>query len=248
MVIDFHTHGKITSKFCFDKEEFFKKIEEAKGEGINSLALTEHSHADNFIEAYKFLEHNFEYVSDYYNVNGVKIFTGVEVTTVEGLDILVIGRREDILDFNNKVLNIKGEQEFICINDLFNIYNNENLLIILAHPYRKYDILPSIENEIYSKIDAIEFNAKDLYKNGIEDMKTKVIQLSKKLDIPITGGSDSHYFLQIGSIKNNFDIDCNTVKEIKEQIKLNNYNVIISQDLSIRVRSSIIIKNLKISQ
>ena len=50
----------------------------------------------------------------------------MEITTNEKLDILFIGRRENILYLNQKVLNIKGKQEFICINNLFNIVNKKN--------------------------------------------------------------------------------------------------------------------------
>ena len=244
MVIDFHVHGKITSNFPFDKDGFLEKVNEAKREGMDSLALTEHSNALNFIEAYNFLKNNFEYLNDYYNVNGVKVFTGVEITTNEKLDILFIGNREKILDFNQKILNIKGEQEFICINNLFDIVNQEELLVILAHPFRKHEKFPEIDRNIFEKIDAVEFNARDLYEKDIDNMKEKVKELSKKLNIPITGGSDSHYFLQIGSIKNVFDKDCNTITELKEQIKLNNYKVIISEELTIRVRASKIIKKI----
>lgn len=168
----------------------------------------------------------------------------MEITTNEKLDILFIGNREKILDFNQKILNIKGEQEFIYINNLFDIVNQEELLVILAHPFRKHEKFPEIDRNIFEKIDAIEFNAKDLYEKDIDNMKEKVKELSKKLNIPITGGSDSHYFLQIGSIKNVFDKDCNTITELKEQIKSNNYKVIISEELPIRVRASKIIKKI----
>ena len=83
-----------------------------------------------------------------------------------------------------------------------------------------------------------------MYEKDIDNMKEKVKELSKKLNIPITGGSDSHYFLQIGSIKNVFDKDCNTITELKKQIKSNNYKVIISKELPIRVRTSKIIKKI----
>jgi len=244
MVIDFHIHGKLSSKINFDEEEFLRKVNEAKQEGLDTLVLTEHSHADNFTEAYSFLDNNFKYVHDYYNVNGVKIFTGVEVTTDEKLDILFVGERDRILEFNKKILNEREKQEFIKIDDLFNLLSDESFLVILAHPYRKHEEFPNINKDILDRIDAIEFNAKDLYNSGIEEMKYEVIKLSKVLNKSITGGSDSHYYLQIGSIKNKFNIDCNTVKELREQIRLNNYIVEISNDLSIRVRASKIIKKL----
>lgn len=244
MKIDFHIHVKLSSKFPFDREEFINKINEAKSEGIDSLALTEHCHANNFIEAYEFLKCNYEYIDDYYDVDGLKIFTGMEVTTNEKLDILIIGNREYIVELSKEIEITKVGQEFISIADLFNIIDCSNLLIIIAHPFRKYEKIPCIDKNILEKIDAIELNAKDLYNKGINDMKNKVSELGKLLNIPITGGSDTHYFIQIGSIRNNFNVECNTIKEIKEQIKDNNFTVEISDNLEIRVKSSMIIKKL----
>ncbi len=244
MKIDFHIHGKLSSKIPFDKEEFINKINEAKSNGIDSFALTEHCHADNFMEEYKFLEDNYKYVNDYYDINGFKVFIGMEVTTNEGLDILIIGNREYIVELKKKVEITKMKQKFISIPDLFNILDCSNLLIIIAHPFRKHINFPIIDKNIIEKIDAIELNAKDLYNNGINEMKNKVNELGKLLKVPITGGSDSHHFIQISSIKNNFNVECNTIREIKSEIKSNNFRVEISDDLEIRVKSSKIIKKL----
>lgn len=244
MKIDFHTHGKISSKLPFNKEEFANKINEAKNEGIDSLVLTEHCHANNFIEGYEFLSRNYKYINDYYDVDGVKVFTGIEVTTNEELDILIIGNREYIVELKEKIENKKAEQKFINIKDLINILDSSKLLIIIAHPFRRHTTFPSIDKNIIEQIDAIEFNATDLYNKGITNMKNNVIKLGELLNVPITGGSDSHYFIQIGSIKNNFSIECTTIQEIKEQIKKNNFTVEISDNLEIRVKSSKIIKKL----
>lgn len=247
MVIDFHTHGKITNQFPFDEEGFQKKIEEAKQEGLDAIALTEHSHAKNFSEAYHYLEKNFEFIDQFYLVNGVKVFTGVEVTTKEKLDVLFIGERNRILAFNQQILKQTKEKDFIAIQDLFHLVNYQDFLVILAHPYRKQEELPKFDQAIFRKMDAIEFNARDLYDYGIERMMEKVKKLGKAIQLPITGGSDSHYFLQIGSIRNRFQKDCSTVAEMKEQIHLNQYSVELSNELSIRVRASKIIKKLIIN-
>lgn len=243
MKIDFHTHGKITSTFPFDEESFKQKIEEAKNTGIDSLALTEHAHAKYFLEAYQFLEKNYEYKQDYYLVEGIKVFTGIEITTYEDLDILCIGRREEVIKLYYKILEAP-KQEFLKIDGLFLLLDNKKLLIIMAHPYRNHKEFPQISKEIFNKLDSIEWNAKDLYKQGIEEMKEKVSRLAEQVALPITGGSDSHYFLQIGSIKNKFNADCETISELKQQIKQRNFVVEISQELSLRVRSSTIIKKL----
>ena len=243
MIIDFHVHGKISSKYSFDEERFLLTINEAKEGGLDSLAITEHCHSENFLEGYEFLNNNYELKDDYFNINGFKVFYGMEVTTEQMLDILIIGKPRLILELREKIIDNLNGSEFIDINKLFELLLDE-FLIILAHPYRRHKEFPNLKSNVLRKINAIEFNAKDLYKNGIETMKDKVLKLANKLNIPIVCGSDTHYFIQVSSIKNIFSKDCTTDKEIKEEIRLRNYNIEISSDLKIRVKSAIIIKNL----
>lgn len=244
MIIDFHVHGKITSKFPFEKEGFLLTIKEARENGLNGLVVTEHSGAINFLAGYEFLESNCNRIGDYYNIDGFKVFYGMEVTTKQDLDILIIGKAELVLELREKISdNLEGE-EYIDINDLFKLDLPDELLIILAHPYRDHTEFPKLENHIIERLDAVELNSKDIYKSGIDIMKEKVIKLAEELKIPITSGSDTHYFIQISTAKNIFNKNCNTVKEIKEQIKQGNYDIEFSSDLKVRVKSAIIIKKL----
>ena len=103
MKIDFHVHGKITSSFPFDREKFLLAIDEAKEGGLNSIALTEHCHADNFLEGYEYLSNNYNLVDDYYYVDGFKVFYGMEVTTLQKLDILIIGVPLDIISLKEEI-------------------------------------------------------------------------------------------------------------------------------------------------
>ena len=244
MKIDFHVHGKITNKFPFDKEKFLLTINEAKEGGLDSIAVTEHSHANNFFEGYEFLSQNYELIGDYYNVDGFKVFYGMEVGTEQNLDILIIGKPQLIIELREKVINNLNGKEFIDINDLFKLPLPEDLLIILAHPYRKHEQFPELADYVVDRIDATEFNAKDLYKYGIEEMKSKVSKLAHEFNLPIVCGSDTHYFIQMSSVKNVFNKDFCTIKEIKKEIKSGNYNIELSSDLKIRVKSAIIIKKL----
>ena len=249
MVIDFHVHGKITKTAAFNEENLLQCINEGKSEGIEGFALTEHCHANNFFEAYNFLETNYKYVNNYYDVNGFKVFIGAEITTREinsnqKIDILIIGERSYILELRNKVMNNSSEQEFIELEKLFSLCNTNEVLVILAHPYRRSNEFPNLSLMVLDRIDALELNATDLHKHGIDEMKNKVIELSKKLNKKIIGGSDSHHFIQFGSIKNKFNQDCQNIKELKAQIRIDDYNVEISPNLSIRVKSQKIIKKL----
>lgn len=247
MIIDFHVHGKISNQYSFDEEKFLLTIEEAKNEGINSIAFTEHCHSRNFFEGYDFLKKNYELIDDYYDVCGVKVFYGVEVTTKEMIDILFIGKEDLIIELVNKITSILNGDKFLTINDLFELYNEDNLLVMLAHPFRKHEEFPVISQEVIKKIDSIEFNARDIYEHNGENITLKIEELANYLNLPIVCGSDAHYFIQMGSIKNVFRINCNKVNEIKSEIKKCNYKIFISDDLYIRVRSATLIKEIIIN-
>ena len=243
MIIDFHVHGKITSTFPFDKEKFLLTINEAKENGLDSIAVVEHCGADNFLEGYNYFNDNYPQIDDYYNVKGVKVFYGTEITIKQVLDILFIGNPKLVLELREKVCKTKDD-EYIDINELFKLYIPEDILVILAHPYRDHDIFPELEKYVINRIDAIEFNSKDLYKHGMEHMKDRVRKLANKLNLPIVCGSDTHYFIQVSSAKNIFVKECTSVKDIKEEIKTGKYKVDFSYDLNVRVKSAIIIKKL----
>lgn len=244
MIIDFHVHGKITSRFPFDEEKFLLTIKEAKENGLDSLAITEHCGSSNFLQGYEFLKSNFNRIEDYYNIDGFKVFYGMEVTTKQDLDILFIGKTELILELREEIKDTLKSDEYIDINDLFKLDISDELLIILAHPYRDHIQFPELEKFVIERFDAVELNSKDIYKTGIEVMQDKVFKLAEKLQLPITAGSDTHYFIQMSTAKNIFKKDCNTIKELKEEIKLTNYNIEFSQDLKVRVKSATIIKKL----
>lgn len=244
MVIDFHVHGKIKCTYPFDQDKFLETVQEAKEGGLDSLALTEHCHAENFFEGYNFLKANYEQIDDYFDVDGFKVFYGMEITTQQSIDIVMIGNPKLIIELREKVLQQLKDEKYIDINTLFTIPIIKELLVILAHPYRKYSEFPTLHHEVIEKINAVEFNAKDLYKNGIEETKRKVTELAKKFHLPIVCGSDTHYFIQIASVKNILPKDCTTVKEIKEEIQKGNNRIAISSELPIRVKSAIIIKKL----
>lgn len=244
MIIDFHVHGKITNTFPFDEEKFLLTIKEAREYGLDSLAITEHCGANNFLEGYMFLNSNYNSIKDYYDIDGFKVFYGMEVTTKQDLDILFIGKTELVLELREKINSNLNNDQYIDINELFKLDISDDLLIILAHPYRDHIQFPKLEKHIINRLDALELNSKDIYKTGYEEMKEKISKLAGEFRLPITAGSDTHYFIQISTAKNIFNGNCNTIKEIKEEIKQRNYNIEFSKDLEARVKKAIINKKL----
>lgn len=63
---------------------------------------------------------------------------------------------------------------------MFKLNITDELLVILAHPYRDHVQFPNLDNVIIDRLDAIELNSKDAYKNGIDEMKEKNNRISQK--------------------------------------------------------------------
>jgi hypothetical protein len=156
---------------------------------------------------------------------------------------LVIGNPKKIMKIRSVIADELHFEKDIDINLLFEIIDSNEQLIILAHPFRNHGHSPKLNRKITDKFDAVELNAGDLHDDGIEDTKSKVSRLSKELNLPIVCGSDTHYFISMGCVKNIFN-NCNTISELKQQIHSRNFNSELSDDLLVRVRRAGIVKKI----
>ena len=66
MIIDFHSHVKISKKSNFMPDYFREMIVEAKQNGLTALVLTEHFNTIRFFDIYSFLDKHYSYVDGYY--------------------------------------------------------------------------------------------------------------------------------------------------------------------------------------
>ncbi len=246
MKIDFHVHSKITSSFQFDSKYMDEYTEECKELAIDAFVISEHCHANNFEEAYNYINSNYTKEDDYYLVNSMKVFTGIEITTLEKFDVVVVSNIDNIFKLKSNVDSVlkNGNYTFIPIEKLVNIIDTKSSLVILAHPYRRFDVFPSINENVFDKFDAVEINATDLFKFGIEDMKKRIEKLSLDLNKNVTEGSDAHYPLQIGSVYSNILGDYTKVVEIKEQILQGNIKFEIANEFRTKVKGARAVKKI----
>lgn len=244
MNIDFHTHGKLSKKVNFSMEYFLEMVKEAKRIGLNAIALTEHFNTHRFCDVYDTLDKEFPYLHGYYDVNGLKVFPGIEVDIKETGHILFVGERKDILELSNKLKFHTEKNNFIEFKELLKITTEYNFLKIGAHPFRESTPLHHIETDLLRKLDAFDLNGKDLNEQGITVNSEKVYAFADMLGLPVIGGSDTHQYQQYGCIVNNLDVDCNTVDEIKQLISEGRYQIDISPDLKIKVEAAIKMKKL----
>ncbi|MDX8045323.1 PHP domain-containing protein [Gracilibacillus sp. S3-1-1] len=247
MNIDFHTHGKLSKKIPFSVSEFIESVKEAKESGLDAIALTEHFNAVGFLDVYKSMDEHFPYQEDFYNVNGVQVFPGMEVDAKEGGHFLFIGTRENIRDFWYQLEPYQSKENFLPIKEILSLAEPYSFLQIGAHPFRLSNSLTQHDSSVFNQLDALDLNAKDLYKMGIK-MKDKLMMYSYEKDLPILAGSDTHHYLQYGSVVNRFHKECKTVDELKQVLRTDNYDLYISPHLEIKVKAATAIKKVLKSQ
>lgn len=175
MKFDLHIHTHHSS--CSNnKPETILKM--AKKKGLDGIAITDHNTMKGADEVAK--------------ANKNKDFTvlkGEEVST-DHAHVLAINIQEEIKPGN-----------------IFNVLENikdQGGLAIIAHPYG----LPSLRSnlsidikEIKKKINAIEtWNARMFF--AFENAKAKTV--AKQYNLPQTGGSDGHFWFEIGNAYTEF--------------------------------------------
>lgn len=244
MKIDLHSHVKISKQSKFMPDYFCEMMEEAKANGLTALAMTEHFNTSRYTDIYEFLDQNYTYINDYYEINGLKLFPGIEVDVKEIGHILLIGNRNDILSIEKELIHHKEEENFISYANLLDLAEMYNVLKIGAHPFRKSTPLYHIDLDQLKRLDAFDLNGKDLYSQGEDPYKEKLEQFANKVGIPIVGGSDTHHFLQYGSVINELNDECHTIKELKNCISNRQYKINVSPCLTIKVRSAKLVKKM----
>ncbi|WP_445506664.1 PHP domain-containing protein [Niallia sp. 03190] len=244
MRIDFHSHVKISKKSNFMPEYFKEMMKEAKASGLTALALTEHFNTKRFTDIYDYLEQHYTYKNGYYDIEGFKLFPGIEVDVKEIGHILLIGSREDVLSIRKLLDNNTKADNFIPFDMLMDIAEQYHVLKIGAHPFRESTPLYHLKVEQLRRLDAFDLNGKDLYAQGLDPYREKLTAFAEKVGLSIVGGSDTHQFLQYGSVYNDFEQECNNVADLKACIASGNYQVNTSQDLQLKVKSATLVKDL----
>ncbi|MBU5593810.1 PHP domain-containing protein [Amphibacillus sp. MSJ-3] len=244
MKIDFHSHVKISKKSSFMPKYFQEMMQEAKESGLDALAMTEHFNTDRFYDIYDYLADNYTYENNYYLVDGLKLFPGIEVDVKEIGHILLIGDREDIIAIRSSLDHHIGKDQFIPFAELLDLADRFNVLKIGAHAFRESTPLHHHDYEQLKRLDALDLNGKDLYTYGVNPYYDKLTSFANQLGLPIVAGSDTHQFFQYGSVYNTFETACDTIDQLKNNIEQNQYKIEISPSLDVKVKSAIFVKKI----
>jgi predicted metal-dependent phosphoesterase TrpH len=187
MKCDFHVH----TGYSFDSNSSPKEIvDKAIEEGINCLAITDHSEIKGAFEA---IEHA--------KGKPILIIPGIEVKSKEG-DILGLNVKEKIpngLSAKETIRRIKERGGFV----------------VIPHPFGLFCKFRGNLKELIKEIDAIEILNASIFGNGNEIAK----EFAKENNLPFTVGTDSHFPNFIGKCYLEIPEENLSIEEIFEKIK-----------------------------
>lgn len=188
MIYDLHVHTHYSKCSNLDPDVILKL---AKRRNLNGIAITDHHEIKGALEIQK-INKNKDF----------EVIVGEEISTNYG-DVLVyyLNKKIDVIDFFSVVDEAK----------------KQGALIVIPHPFRTTLInnhkfrLPL--KDVKNKIDAVEcFNARTLPGDN-----KKANNAADQLNITKTGGSDSHFFFEIGTGYTIFESDTDLRTAIKRK-------------------------------
>ncbi|WP_141430858.1 PHP domain-containing protein [Bacillus sp. 03113] len=239
MFIDFHTHTKMSKDVDFNIGYFKNMIKSARKNGLTAIALTEHFNTRRFEDIYDTLDQHYSY-TQYYDVDGFKVFSGMEIDIKETGHILLIGHRDDIRKIRSHFADRTDKDNFPSFDELFDIAHSFNLLKIGGHPTRKSTPLIHLGDDRLQQFDAFDLNGKDVAKQPFT--QEEVIALGQRLNKPVVAGSDSHLPVQFGCVKNQFFEECDSIDQLRNCMLSNNYKVIVSNEAAKKVKEASFMK------
>ena len=191
--IDLHVHSRLSKSFDYDHENLERLVRLGRRSGLDGFNLSEHIHAVNFWEIHSWLLDNFEYSDGRYRIaDDFTVLSGAEITVGERVDFIVSGPLDRIQSLDNAFRPKLSEWNHVPALALAEAARERDLILILAHPFRVGKESAKLDDRIFDLVHAIEVNGRD---HGGE---RQVVELAEKHNLPMSGGSDAHFYLQVG--------------------------------------------------
>ncbi len=194
--VDLHVHCKVSKAIPFQMEQFERMVERAHKLGLSGFALTEHFHSNDFWPSICGLIRQYPYAAGGIAVSpGFTVLTGAEVTLADRADVTLIGLLESLAWLDRQFSPRLSEGGFPYLKDLIEPAHEAKLLIIGAHPTRRAKRLIDLDEALLMRLDAIEVNGKDVASGPADET---IEAGARRLGLPVVGGSDAHYWPQVG--------------------------------------------------
>jgi predicted metal-dependent phosphoesterase TrpH len=234
MQVDLHFHAVLSKKIGFEPAFFQESVRQARRVGLDALAMTNHFNTPNFEGVYAYLDREYIYTGSYYDVDGVRLYPGIEVNVREGPHVVVLGEREAILAYHARFRHNMTPETYCSAHEVFDRQEGLRLLTVLAHPLRPGREITRIGARLYSRFHALELNARDLVLVGRE-IAARTERVAWEYGLPMIAGSDTHHYHQLGSVYNRFEPVFGSVIELADRIARGEYAVQIDGRIDRRV-------------
>ena len=215
LAFDMHVH----TKYSDGANRVTTILKKAKKLGIG-VAITDHNMIQGAVKAFN-------------NHFGVPVIPGIEVTTKEGLHILLyFNKIEDLKDYYVKYIKYeRSKHPYLSTNvstvDVIKKAKKYNCVISAAHPFSptKMGLATSIKRKYLPKSIIKEIDAMEVVCGShLNYMNHKAIKWAWELDKPITSGSDAHTLSDVGRILT-YSQSANIVEFLKKIIHKENFVV-----------------------
>lgn len=183
MKIDLHVHIHRTARCSKEEPEAMGKA--ALERGIDAIVILDHNYQATKEECARTEA----------LVPGIRVFRGIEVNVMNE-DVVIISN-EDTHNFG-----LQYKEKITDIKKLNGWVKSTNSLAILAHPYRRSDVI-SFDLNVF-RPHAVEFTGRHV---AVQN-RPKIIQLAKQYGMNLISISDAHKGKQLGGfcIETRFDI------------------------------------------
>ena len=242
MKLDFHTHGKLAKRLPFSTQYTDWLFEEARNAGLDAICLTEHFNTLQFDELYGYLLETSRREGDTLLLpNGLHIFPGMETDIAEGGHVLSLGTAETILELNRRLAPHKQPGHFLPFERLMDLFQEYDILVGAAHPYREGGHIPELPLEQLKRFDFLDLNGKDVAEDR-QRAETLTHALGERLGKPVVSGSDTHQAVQYGCICTDFSAGITTFSELRRQMLAGAYRITVSERAAFQVKTAGVLK------
>jgi hypothetical protein len=140
------------------------------------------------------LRASYPYQDGWYDLkDGFRVFSGCEVTVDERVDFIVVGALDEIERLDGAFCPKLSDGPFVPGMAFLEEARRHDIIVIAAHPFRPGKELEHLPvDEALRQVDAVEVNGRDY---GTE---RRIAALGAERDLPLSGGSDAHFYLQVG--------------------------------------------------
>lgn len=228
MVFDLHVHAKLSRAIPFQMSDLDFAISQAKERGLAGFALTEHINAPDYWDVYRLIAERFLCQGGVFHVQPrFSILNGAEITLRGKGDVLAIGDMDAVRQLDQCLDLNRGYHP--TLEELVHA-TPQDILLIAAHPFRPAGGVLKFSRATVTRLHALEINGKDL---GLEH-RTK--GAASDLSLPVVGGSDAHYWPQVGIRATSIPTDRLSITVLKRHIVDGAASTVTSPDAPLMLR------------